>query len=104
MGGIFFTAAVEYQYAANTSALFFKDWTRAPRRQKGSLFHKACNGIKNLFVYNINQAEEKIRKVEHIQKSRGGGSSSSGRRIVAALEKHIIRVRGKSETSLSLAC
>ena len=60
--------------------------------------------IKNLFVYNINQAEEKIRKVEHIQKSRGGGSSSSGRRIVAALEKHIIRVRGKSETSLSLAC
>ena len=60
--------------------------------------------IKNLFVYNINQAEEKIRKVEHIQKSRGGGSLSSGRRIVAALEKHIIRVRGKSETSLSLAC
>ena len=55
-------------------------------------------------MYNINQAEEKIRKVEHIQKSRGGGSSSSGRRIVAALEKHIIRVRGKSETSLSLAC
>ena len=47
---------------------------------------------------------EEIRKVEHIQKSRGGGSSS-GRRIVAApLEKHIIRVRGKSETSLSLAC
>ena len=101
--GFFFTAAVEYQYAANTSALFFKDRTRAPR-EKGSLFHKACYGIKNLFVYNINQAEEKIRKVEHIQKSRGGGSSSSGRRIVAALEKHIIRVRGKSETSLSLAC
>ena len=87
-----------------TRVHFFSKIGLVPLVKRGHFFHKACYGIKNLFVYNINQAEEKIRKVEHIQKSRGGGSSSSGRRIVAALEKHIIRVRGKSETSLSLAC